>query len=90
MDTGRFSPWLGETLADSPRRRATCSTNNGTPPDTYEFELLLRHVGDSGGTRGLFSGISLAAGCDARRPQPELPVEDIDELRRLGNAAPSS
>ena len=52
-------------------------------PTPYEFELLTSSIQTPAGPRGLFRGISLAAGSDARRPQPELPVNDLDDLRRM-------
>ncbi len=40
-------------------------------------------VPDTGNTRGIFAGISLAPGSEARRPQIDLPTQDIEALRRL-------
>lgn len=84
LAAGRFSPWLGTALCDfaAPARRLLNATQT-SPPDTYELKLLLSHVTDNGNTRGLFGGISLAPGSDARRQQPDLPVQDLEALRRL-------
>jgi photosystem II stability/assembly factor-like uncharacterized protein len=84
LAAGRFSPWLGLTLNDfvSPARtlfRGTASAR----PDTYELKLLATHMADPSPTRGLFGGISLAPGSEARRLPPELPVEDLDKLRQM-------
>lgn len=81
---GRFSPWLGAALSDfvSPAR-TLLFTARTTPPDTYELKLLASTVADNANARGLFAGISLAPGSDARRPQADLPVQDLESLRRL-------
>lgn len=81
---GRFSPWLGAALSDfvSPARALLLAART-TPPDTYELKLLASTVTDSANARGLFAGISLAPGSDARRPQADLPVQDLEALRRL-------
>ncbi len=82
--TGRFSPWLGTTLADfvSPARHLLSATHT-PPPDKYQFELLRSEVAESSGPRGLFSGIALEHDSDARRPQGTLPANDLEDLRRM-------
>jgi photosystem II stability/assembly factor-like uncharacterized protein len=84
LASGRFSPWLGAGLSDfvAPARRLLHSEQT-SPPDMYEFKLLFNTVPPKGNTRGLFGGISLAHGSDARRPQAELPTQDLEALRRL-------
>ena len=84
LAAGRFSPWLGAALGDfvAPARRLLLAAHT-TPPDTYELKLLVSSVADSSNARGLFGGISLVAGVDARRPQAELPAQDLESLRRL-------
>jgi hypothetical protein len=83
LDTGRFSPWLGATLCDftTPSRSILFSSHT-SPPETLQLKTLLDDTMPTN-TRGIFSGITLARGSDARRPQPELPAQDLDNLRRL-------
>jgi hypothetical protein len=50
--------------------------------ETIELKLLLDNTAPAN-SRGIFSGISLAPGSEARRLQSELPVQDLDNLRRL-------
>jgi hypothetical protein len=84
IETARFSPWLGATFADfaSPAR-SLLFDEHSPPPERYEFQLLMSRLEEPGKTRGLFSGISLPPGSEARRAQAELPVRDLDALRRL-------
>lgn len=84
IETARFSPWLGATFADfaSPARSLLFDEHT-PPPERYEFQLLMSRLEEPGKTRGLFSGISLPPGSEARRAQTELPVRDLDALRRL-------
>jgi hypothetical protein len=83
IDTGHFSPWLGATLRDftSPSRSILFSSHT-LPPETLQLKTLLDNTTPTN-ARGIFSGIKLAHGSEARRPQPELPVQDLDNLRRL-------
>jgi hypothetical protein len=83
LAAGRFSPWLGASLGDfvAPARSLDIATH-AAPPDTYELKLLLNTV-PSGNTHGIFGGITLAPGSDARRPQADLPTQDLDTLRLL-------
>ncbi len=97
LETARFSPWLGATRADftSPAR-SLLFTAHTPPPSIYELKLLKaadrsnssEPASQSGSAhlsnaRGIFSGIFLAPGSEARRRQPDLPVQDLDALRRL-------
>jgi photosystem II stability/assembly factor-like uncharacterized protein len=84
LATGRFSPPLGNSLADfaSPARSLITSIDRA-PPDTYELELLWNTIGDAGTSRGLFGGIMLLPGSDARRRQLAMPNEDDDGQRQL-------
>ena len=84
LAAGRFSPWLGAALSDlsSPARSVLLAVHT-TPPDTYELKLLASNVAENANARGFFGGISLAPGSEARRPQAELPVQDLESLRRL-------
>ncbi len=84
LAAGRFSPWLGAALGDfvAPARSLLFAAHT-SPPDTYELKLLLNTVPSSGNTRGIFGGIALAPGSDARRPQADLPTQDLEALRRL-------
>ncbi len=81
--TGRFSPWLGTTLRDyvSPARRLLLG-GHGVPPDAWEFQLLMSQGADAGGPGGIIHGIALSHDSEARRPQAELPVNDLEALRR--------
>jgi photosystem II stability/assembly factor-like uncharacterized protein len=83
LDTGRFSPWLGATLCDFTTPSRSILFNSHTlPPETLQLKTLLDGAAPTN-TRGIFSGITLARGSEARRPQPELPAQDLDKLRRL-------
>jgi photosystem II stability/assembly factor-like uncharacterized protein len=84
IDPAHFSPWLGATLADfaSPAHSLLFAANK-TPPVSYELKLLLSSNTQNLNARGIFSGVSLARGSEARRPQADLPVQDIESLRRL-------
>lgn len=88
--TGQFSPMLGGTLASwsAPARRLLFA-GHAPPPDSYELELLTyatdegQPTDESAAGRGLFRGIVLAPGGDARRRFSALPAGDIDQLRRM-------
>lgn len=84
LATGRFSPWLGAALADfaAPARDLLYATHQ-SPPDNYELKLLRASIAEQNNARGIFAGISLASGSDARRPQADLPTQDLDSLRKL-------
>jgi photosystem II stability/assembly factor-like uncharacterized protein len=84
IETGRFSPWLGAALSEyvSPGRSLLNATHY-SPPPTYELKLLAGDAGDKEGSRGIFEGIVMARGSEARRPQAELPANDLEGLRRL-------
>jgi photosystem II stability/assembly factor-like uncharacterized protein len=83
MSRQRFSPWLGATLSDfvSPARALIAPTSESESA-TWEFEILLDQVATSSSGRGIFSGISLAPGSEARRPQPDLPVNDLADVQK--------
>jgi photosystem II stability/assembly factor-like uncharacterized protein len=85
--TGRFSPWLGASLAEwaAPSRRLLVTTQTA-PPDSFNLRLLTGAPDFNGKTErpnGLFGGIALPHGSDARRQPPDLPANDLEELRRL-------
>jgi photosystem II stability/assembly factor-like uncharacterized protein len=83
IDPAHFSPWLGATLADfAGPARTILFAEHTTPADTLEIKSLINNATPTG-ARGIFSGVSLARGSEARRQQPELPVQDLDNLRRL-------
>ena len=88
LATGRFSPWLSAALSDfaSPARSLIFEAH-ASPPDTYELKLLFSGIPDAGNTRGIFGGITLAPGSDARRPQADLPTQDLEVLRQLATPA---
>jgi photosystem II stability/assembly factor-like uncharacterized protein len=89
--TGEFVPLLGTTLADwsAPARRLMTVANN-PPPEVYELELLtyasdeetLQNDSQPAG-RGMFRGIALAAGGEARRRYAAPPGGDLQQMRRL-------
>jgi photosystem II stability/assembly factor-like uncharacterized protein len=85
IDSAHFSPWLGTTLAGfaSPARNLLFDKHT-PPPDSYSLKLLATRIPPTA-ARGVFSGITLSHGSDARRLQPDLPNQDLDELRRLAN-----
>ncbi|MCI0331922.1 MAG: YCF48-related protein [Planctomycetes bacterium] len=80
----RFSPWLGTTLANfvAPARQTLGAAS--APPEQLQLALLGNSL-QGGGSRGIFHGTSLSPGSEARRPQPELPVNDLAELRKLAD-----
>ncbi|MFO0791565.1 MAG: YCF48-related protein [Pirellulales bacterium] len=87
LATGRFSPFLGTSLGNfaAPARALLATTSNvaTAPPDTYELKLLASNVPDTNTGRGIFAGIPLTPGSDARRPTADLPEQDLEALRRL-------
>jgi photosystem II stability/assembly factor-like uncharacterized protein len=83
VDANRFSPWLGSTLRDYVQPgRALAGQPEAPAADTLQFELTLKasDVPDTG--RGIFGGITLAHGSEARRPQLDPPTGDIVEAER--------
>lgn len=81
--TGQFSPRLGATLAgwSLPARRLLFADYT-PPPDAWELDLLMSRAETVDGSRGLFRGIALAPGGDARRRTAIPPAGNLDELRR--------
>jgi hypothetical protein len=53
------------------------------PPDTYELQLLSEEVSAAAGPNGMFRGIGLAHGSEARRAAPEMAQADLEGLRRM-------
>jgi hypothetical protein len=84
ISTGRFTARLGGNLSDwsAPARRLLAAGPT-SPPDSIELELLLNRRSGTGGPRGLFSGIALPPGGEARRPSANDVAGDVDDLRRL-------
>lgn len=83
IDPAHFSPWLGATLADfAAPARANLFAAHTPPSETLQLKSLV-NITTPTNARGIFSGISLARGSEARRQQPDLPVQDLDNLRRL-------
>jgi photosystem II stability/assembly factor-like uncharacterized protein len=84
IDTRRFSSALRATPADFvalPRRLVLPS--DAVAPDSIELKLLLgSHSGARDGS-GIFSGIPLAHGSEARRAAREMTDDDVDALRRM-------
>jgi hypothetical protein len=84
VDTARPSAWLGETPSVwSARGRRLLFTEYVLPPDAIELKLLLSSSAEASGPAGLFNGIPLAYGSDARRPAPAPPAENINDMRRM-------
>jgi len=88
--TGQFSPMLGKTFSDwSASARRLLFAEHSAPPDVYELELLTyatkegQPTNENADGRGMFRGIALAPGGEARRRFSALPAGDIDQLRRL-------
>jgi photosystem II stability/assembly factor-like uncharacterized protein len=81
----RFSPWLGTTLSNfvAPSRQLLEQT--ATKRDRYDFDLIASHIENTNESRGLFSGITFAADSAAQRPRPDLPVNDLAELKRMAD-----
>jgi hypothetical protein len=82
--TSNFSPSLGASLGDwtAPARRLLVTTHV-TPPDAHELCLLLGEPASAGGPNGMFRGIALARGTEARRAAPQMPTSDLENLRRI-------
>jgi photosystem II stability/assembly factor-like uncharacterized protein len=80
----RFNAALAATPADwsAPARRLLLTTHD-SPPDAHEFKLLKSHVVDTNGSHGLFRGVPLAHGSEARRAVHALPIDHADELRQM-------
>jgi photosystem II stability/assembly factor-like uncharacterized protein len=83
--TGQFSPMLAAPLNNFVVPAHQLLGRTGTKANRYDFDLLTSTIPNDTGPRGLFSGISLAPGSDARRPTSGVPVEDLDQLRRLAD-----
>jgi hypothetical protein len=80
VNTGRFVARLGASLADwsAPARRLL---NVSQSPGPVELELLLDRTAN-GAEHGMFGGIELSAGGEARRPGASDIVANVDELKR--------
>lgn len=82
--TGAFSARLGTSLADwSAPARELLSTVHSSPADRHELRMLYGLPVQAGGPRGLFSGIHIAYGSDARRPAAEFASDDSDDRRQM-------
>jgi photosystem II stability/assembly factor-like uncharacterized protein len=85
ITTGQFAPRLGATLADwsEPARRLVHATQTAAA-DAIELQLRAIH-GDlnPGNSRGVFAGLNLAPGSDARRRLANLPSDDLERLRQI-------
>jgi hypothetical protein len=83
VSANQFSPQLGATLGEwtAPARRLLLDANDA-PPDKLSFELLMDRTAGGAGS-GLLRGLGLAPGGGARRPVSQLPVGDLDRMRRL-------
>jgi photosystem II stability/assembly factor-like uncharacterized protein len=86
IDTDRFLSPLGASPADYvslPRK--LLSSNHAAPLVAIELKLLASGDIPPTTARGIFSGIAIAPGSDARRAVLPLAVEDVDEQRRLAD-----
>lgn len=84
IETAHFSPWLASTLADYVEpARSLLFRNRTSPPDLVELKLLENHLPQGANGRGIFSGISLAPGSDARRLPPDVVAQDFDALQQV-------
>lgn len=84
VSAGEFAPRLGATLADwvEPARRTLAA--DASAPDNVELQL--KWAGESpmaANSRGVFDGIQLTPGGEARRRLANLPTDDVENLRRL-------
>lgn len=85
ITTGQFAPRLGATLADwaEPARRVLHPVNVAA---TETIDLHCKAAAtpaEPNPARGLFAGIQLMPGSDARRRLANLPGEDVERLRQL-------
>jgi photosystem II stability/assembly factor-like uncharacterized protein len=81
----RFSPWLGCTLSNfvAPSRNLLASPTPASK--NWEFELLASTVKHTPGSRDFLHGITPSVGSDARRPLPDLPTNDLAQLKQLAD-----
>lgn len=83
VSTARFAPRLGEMLVDwTGPARQRLSERPRVPPEMYGLALIDDRTEGAEGPRGIFRGITLAYGGEARRPTSSLPVDNVDQLRR--------
>jgi hypothetical protein len=84
IETSRFSAALRATPADfAAIARRQLPPQFVPAPDVIDLKSLMCNVANATGPPGIFSGIPLSYGSDARRAAPELVDSDIDALRRL-------
>jgi hypothetical protein len=84
IDARRFSSALRATPSDFvalPRR--LLKADEATAPDIVELKLLSGSNSETGSGPGIFRGIPLAHGSEARRAAPEMTGDDVDVLRRM-------
>ena len=83
---GRFAPRLGSTLADwSAPARGLLDSRYVDVPDMLELKLMMSRTGEARGGRGLFGGVTLSPGGDARRRSASLPLGDVNALRQMAS-----
>ena len=83
LASARFSPWLGTALGDyvSPAR-SLLEPASSSSSRNVRAETIVQCGARQRAMRAAFSaGLSLAPGSDARRPQLEMPTQDLDALR---------
>ncbi|MGD9634524.1 MAG: YCF48-related protein, partial [Pirellulales bacterium] len=84
VTTGEFAPRLGASLADwvEPARRSLSTDTSA--PDSIELQLKWSNESAQvSKSRGVFDGLQLAPGGEARRRLANLPTDDVEKLRRL-------
>jgi photosystem II stability/assembly factor-like uncharacterized protein len=84
IPTGEFAPRLGTTLADwaEPARRILGV--DAAAPDGIDLLVTMADASaTSASSQGVFAGIQLAPGSEARRLLANLPTDDVERLRRL-------
>lgn len=81
--TGRFAPRLGCTLAEwTVPARGLVDSHFTAAPDMVALKTALSRTGRPGRGHGLFGGLAIAPGGDARR-RSTLLAGDVDDLRRM-------
>jgi photosystem II stability/assembly factor-like uncharacterized protein len=84
FETNRFSAALRATPADfATIARRLLSPQDVSAADVIDLRSLMSNVAETTGQPGIFSGIPLSYGSDARRAAPELAEGNVDALRRL-------
>jgi photosystem II stability/assembly factor-like uncharacterized protein len=89
--TSTFSPLLAASLADwTASARALLLAQHVAAPNTHELKLLLgepapdfAELSRAADGRGIFAGITISRGSEARRAAPQVLPDDLEDLRRM-------